>query len=197
MDGRLARGEQTRRTILRRAADLASVEGLEGLTIGRLATELGLSKSNVFAHFGSKEDLQLAAIAHAEEVFRDEVIRPALTAPPGRARLVALCEHWLAYSRRRVFPGGCFFAGVLAEFDAREGRVHDAVLTGRAQWNTLLSDLARVAVDRGDLPEGTDPQQVAFEVDALARAANTEAVLTGSEAAYDRAIAGIKARLGP
>lgn len=196
MDGRLARGAQTRGAILRRAADIASVEGLEGLTIGRLATELSLSKSSVFAHFGSKEELQLAAIGFAEDVFRDLVVRPALDAPAGLPRLLAMCESWLAYSRTRAFPGGCFFAGVLAEFDAREGRVHDAVLAGRTQWSALLTGLARTAVDLGHLPEGADPAQLAFELDALARAANTDAVLTGSDEAYERAVTGIRARLG-
>ncbi|GGS49337.1 TetR/AcrR family transcriptional regulator [Actinokineospora fastidiosa] len=196
MDGRLARGEQTRRSILRRAADIASVEGLDGLTIGRLATDLALSKSSVFAHFGSKEDLQLAAIAHAEDVFRDLVIRPALKAPDGLPRLTAMCEHWLDYSRSRAFPGGCFFAGVIAEFDAREGRVHDAVRHGREKWIDLLTGLAHKAVTLGHLPPDTDPAQIAFELDALARAGNMEAVLTGSDAAYDRAIRGIRARLG-
>lgn len=195
MDGRLARGAQTREAILRRAADLASVEGLEGLTIGRLAAELALSKSSVFAHFGSKEELQLAAIGFAEDYFRDLVVRPAMKAPAGLARLLAMCENWLTYSRTRAFPGGCFFAGVLTEYDAREGRVHDAVLAGRAQWVALLTRLADVAIERGELPEGTDPAQIAFEVDALARAANTEAVLTGSDVAYERAASGIRMRL--
>ncbi|GAA4431284.1 TetR/AcrR family transcriptional regulator [Actinokineospora soli] len=196
MDGRLARGSQTRRAILRRAADIASVEGLEGLTIGRLAGELSLSKSSVFAHFGSKEDLQLAAIGFAEEVFRELIIQPTLELPPGMPRILALAEHWLAYSRKRVFPGGCFFAGVIAEFDAREGRVHDAVRHGRKHWLALLARIVREAVDLGHLPPGTDPEQIAFEVDALARAANDEAVLTGTEVAYERAITGIRVRLG-
>ncbi|MFC5288741.1 TetR/AcrR family transcriptional regulator [Actinokineospora guangxiensis] len=197
MDGRLARGARTRVAILRRATDIASVEGLEGLTIGRLATELSLSKSSVFAHFGSKEELQLAAIEHAEEVFSEHVVRPGLAAPAGLPRLLALAEHWLAYSRSRAFPGGCFFAGVLPEFDAREGRVHDAVLAGRTKWIALLTGLVAAAAERGELPEGVDPDQLAFEIDALASAANTQSVLTGSDVAYERAAAGIRARLTP
>ncbi len=197
MDGRLARGARTRAAILRRAADLASVEGLDGLSIGRLATELSLSKSSVFAHFGSKEELQLAAIEHAEEVFTDLVVRPALAAPAGLPRLLAMTEHWFTYSRTRAFPGGCFFAGVQSEFDAREGRVHDAVLAGRNKWIGLLTRLAAAAVERGHLPADADPDQLAFEIDALARAANTESLLTGSDAAYERAAAGVRARLTP
>src|SRR5262249_51446805 len=101
--------ERTRTAILRRAADIASVEGVEGRTIGRAATDLGLSKSGLFGLFGSKEDLQLAAIAAAQEVFLDEVVRPAMTQQPGLARVRKLCANWLSYSRRRVSPGGCFF----------------------------------------------------------------------------------------
>ena len=192
----MARGSRTRKAILSRAADIASVEGLEGLTIGRLAGELSLSKSSVFAHFGSKEELQLAAIGYAEDVFRDLIIAPAMAADDGLPRLLALCEHWLAYSRTRAFPGGCFFAGLLTEFDAREGRVHDIVRDNRGRWSALLARLVAAAVDLGHLPKDTDPEQIAFELDALARAANTDAVLTGTDEAYGRAITGIRARLG-
>lgn len=196
MDGRVVRGEQTRRATLRRAVDIASVEGLEGLTIGRLAAELELSKSGIFAHFGSKEDLQLAAVAFAEEIFREHVIAPAMAAEPGLPRLRGLFAHWLDYSRGRVFPGGCFFAAVTAEFDAREGRVHDAVLRGRTAWNAFLVRLVAEAVELGHLPPDTDPTQTAFELDALARAANVDSVLTGEDTPYEHAITGIRARLG-
>ncbi|MGQ0840725.1 TetR/AcrR family transcriptional regulator [Actinokineospora sp.] len=196
MDGRLARGAETRRTTLRRAAEIASVEGLDGLTIGRLATELALSKSGIFAHFGSKEDLQLATIGYAEGIFVEWVVDPALAAERGLPRLTALCERWLDYSRARVFPGGCFFAAVTAEFDAREGRVHDAVLLRRQGWVALMESLITDAVELGELPADTDAGQLAFELDALVRAANAQAVLTSEDTAYDRARTGISHRLG-
>ncbi|MCG8920557.1 TetR/AcrR family transcriptional regulator [Actinokineospora sp. PR83] len=196
MDGRLARGEETRRVTLQRAVELASVEGLEGITIGRLASELELSKSGIFALFGSKEDLQLAAIEHAEKIFRAHVITPAATADPGLPRLVALLEHWLTYSKSRVFPGGCFFAAVTAEFDARRGRVHDAIRSGQQQWGRFLERLVTEAVEAGHLPADTDAAQLAFEVFALARGANTDAVLSDSEVPYARAITAIHHRLG-
>ena len=182
--------------VLRRAVDLASVEGLEGLTIGRLAGELELSKSGIFALFGSKEDLQLAAVAHAEDIFRAHVLTPALAADPGLPRLVATLEHWLAYSKSRVFPGGCFFAAVSAEFNGRAGRVHDTIRTGQQLWASFLERLVSEAVEAGHLPADTDPAQLAFEVFALARAANTDAVLGDSDVPYDRATSAIRSRLG-
>ncbi len=127
LDGRIERGAHTRRAILERAAAIASVEGLDRLSIGRLATELRASKSGVFAHFGSKEELQLATVQWAGEVFVAEVIAPALRAPGGLRRLWRLCDGWLDYSKRRVFHGGCFFVSVAAEFDARPGRVRDEI----------------------------------------------------------------------
>lgn len=195
MDGRLARGAETRRTTLRRAAEIASVEGLDGLTIGRLASELELSKSGIFAHFGSKEELQLATLTFAEEVFVEHVIRPARALDPGLPRLRALIDNWIAYSRTRIFPGGCFFAAASAEFDAREGRVHDAVVGAFRSWMGMLVKMVEEAVELGQLPVGTDAAQLAFEVDALARASNAVSVLTGDDDAYRRAEAGIHARL--
>ncbi|HVK20751.1 MAG TPA: TetR/AcrR family transcriptional regulator [Actinokineospora sp.] len=195
MDARLAKGAETRRATLRRAVEIASVEGLEGLTIGRLAADLELSKSGIFAHFGSKEELQLAAIAFATEIFVETVVESAMAAEPGLPRLTALIDNWLAHSRDRVFPGGCFFAGAAAEFDARAGRVHDAVEHSFDSWMGLLSQLATVAVEHGHLAAGTDTCQLAFEIDALCRAANAVAVLTGDDRAYERARTGIETRL--
>src|SRR3954453_742823 len=114
-DGRKRRGNATRESILQAAADLASVEGLEGLTIGRLATALGMRKSGLFAHFGSKEELQLATIDAARRRFVDHVVRPSRSLPRGRGRLDALLEDWLKYFRAEVFPGGCFFCNIQAE----------------------------------------------------------------------------------
>ncbi|CRK61464.1 Transcriptional regulator, TetR family [Alloactinosynnema sp. L-07] len=195
MDARLAKGAETRRATLRRAVEIASVEGLEGLTIGRLAAELELSKSGIFAHFGSKEELQLAAIAFARDIFVETVVESALAADPGLPRLTKLVDNWLAHSRNRVFPGGCFFAGAAAEFDARQGRVHDAVERSFGSWMELLAQFAAAAVERGHLASDTDIDQLAFEIDALCRAANAVAVLTGDDDAYARAHRGIEARL--
>jgi AcrR family transcriptional regulator len=122
---RKARGDRTRQAILEAAVDIASAEGLEGLTIGRLASELSMSKSGLFAHFGSKEELQLATVEAARDIFIREVIRPSFTAAKGLTRLWKLCDVWLAYVRGEVFRGGCFFAAAAAEFDGRPGPVRD------------------------------------------------------------------------
>ncbi|WP_020670278.1 TetR/AcrR family transcriptional regulator [Amycolatopsis nigrescens] len=194
-DGRLARGDSTRRTVLRRAVDLASVSGLDGLSIGGLAGELELSKSGLFALFGSKEELQLATIEAASEIFHRQVIAPALAEPAGLPRLWGLCEAWLRYSERRVFPGGCFFYNTAAEFDARPGRVHDAVARSRTGLIGLIAELAAEAVQLGHLDGDVEGAQLAFEVDALARAANADSVLHGGSEPYRRARKGILARL--
>src|SRR5687767_8985814 len=121
------KGERTRQSILERAVDLASLEGLEGLTIGRLADELKMSKSGLFAHFGSKEELQLATVEAASQRYVAEIFAPALKEPRGYPRLLAICDSWLSYIKRGVFPGGCFFAAASFEFDSRPGAVRDFV----------------------------------------------------------------------
>ncbi|MFD9889659.1 TetR/AcrR family transcriptional regulator [Amycolatopsis sp. NPDC059027] len=184
VDGRLARGAATRRTVLRHAVDVASVDGLDGLSLGRLATELELSKSGVFALFGSKEDLQLATIQAADEIFAGHVLRPTSEAAPGMARLRALCDNWLAYSERRIFPGGCFFFNVGAEFDARPGRVHDAIAAAGKAFTGFIADIVAEAARLGELAPGVDVAQLAFTLHALGRAANAEAVLHGGSGAY-------------
>ncbi|WNV91657.1 TetR/AcrR family transcriptional regulator [Umezawaea sp. Da 62-37] len=189
VDGRIERGEQTKRLILRRAADISSVEGLEGLSIGRLATELEISKSGVFAHFGSKEELQLATVKLAAEIFVDQVVRPAFKGPTGLPRLRALCEGWLDYSERRTFPGGCFFAAVQPEFSSRPGRVRDAVADAGVKWTALIRD----AVVKSDLDD--DPDLLAFELIAFLEAANVQAVLHDAPGAYDLARKAVHARL--
>ncbi|PPK70368.1 TetR/AcrR family transcriptional regulator [Actinokineospora auranticolor] len=196
MDGRLARGEETRRATLARAVDIATVDGLEGLTVGRLAGELGFSKSGVFAHFGSKEELQLATVEFATQVFIDQVVRPGLRAPRGVPRLMALFELWMRFSRERVFPGGCFFSAVSAEFDARDGRVRDLVVARNRQWAGLLVAVAADAVADGQLPADTDVDQLVFEVNALGRAANEESLTTRDDTPYTRAETGVRHRLG-
>ncbi len=194
-DGRLARGERTRATVLRRAADIASVDGLDGLSIGRLAADLSVSKAGVFAHFGSKEELQLATVHAAAERFVAEVVAPAAEAPEGLARLVALYQSWLDYSRRRVFPGGCFFFCTFAEFHARPGRVRDELADVRRRWLDAGAALVAAARDLGELDAACDPDAVAFELDALGMAANLHDQLCDDPTAFDRAASAMRARL--
>ncbi|WP_372663214.1 TetR/AcrR family transcriptional regulator [Amycolatopsis kentuckyensis] len=193
VDGRVARGDATRRLVLRRAADVASVDGLEGLSLGRLATELELSKSGVFALFGSKEELQLATVEAAFAIFEAHVVTPARAVAPGLPRLRAICENWLDYSEKRVFPGGCFFFNVGAEVDARPGRVHDAVAAASGTFAEFIRETCFDAVSLGHL--AADAEVLAFELHALGRAANADAVLNGGTQAYELARRAIRARL--
>ncbi|MFF4016258.1 TetR/AcrR family transcriptional regulator [Streptomyces sp. NPDC001843] len=194
-DGRVERGNRTRRLVLRRTVEIASVEGLEALSVGRLATELGLSKSGVFALFGSKEELQLATVREAERIFAGEVMDPVAEVPAGVARVWRLCDLWLEYSRGRVFPGGCFFYGVVAEFDARSGPVHDAVVRAQRRWTAVVERTVEEARGAGELRADTDAAQLAFELVALLETANAVSVLHDEETAYRRARVGIAGRL--
>lgn len=160
-DGRVARGERTRAAVLRRAADIASVDGLNGLSIGRLASDLSVSKAGVFAHLGSKEELQLATIRAAADRLVDEVVAPALDVPDGLDRLIALCDRWLSYSRSGVFPGGCFIFSVAAEFDAKPGRVRDEIARTRQRWLGAYAALISAAQQRGELDGAADPAALA------------------------------------
>jgi AcrR family transcriptional regulator len=168
---RRPRGLRTRRAILRKAVNIASVEGLEGLTIGRLASVLGISKSGLFAHFGSKEDLQCAVVDEAREIFVERVVRPA-NQFEGLKRLRALCENWLAYGEERVFPGGCFFSAASLEFDDRPGRVREQIVGLMRKWLGTLEQAARHAQSAGEISKAADARQLAFEIHALAMGAN-------------------------
>ena len=191
------RDEQARSLILRRAADIASRNGLEGLSIGGLSGELGISKSGLFGYFGSKEELQLATVRAAARIFITEVVQPALNTPPGLGRVWRLCESWLSYSQRRVFPGGCFFFTVTAEFESRPGRVRDAVAAASLDWRRLVARTIEDARQLGQLIENSDAEQVAFELIALMEAANGVSLLHDEQAAYQRARSAIQARLHP
>lgn len=194
VDGRLVRGDQTRRLVLRKAVDIASVDGLEGLSIGRLAKELDASKSGVFAHFGSKEELQLATIRAARRIYADAVVEPALAVEPGLARVWTLSESWLEYSRRRVFPGGCFFAKASHEYGARRGPVHDYLAEVNQEWMQLIEQTIVAAIDRGELD--ADPGQLAFELNAYYDSANMASLLRDNDdTVYERARQSIRARL--
>lgn len=192
---RRADGEQTHGMILEAAMRVASVEGLGSLTIGRLARELEISKSGVFAHFRSKQRLQRETIEAAREVFIREVLEPGLAAAHGLAQLESLCEAFLSYVERGVFPGGCFFAQLLGEFDAPGGALHDEVVADQQRWLGLLEGLVTAARERGELEAATDPAQLAFELYAPLELANYLATLHRDPAVVDRARDAISAAL--
>jgi AcrR family transcriptional regulator len=189
------KGDRTRAAILDHAVDIASLEGLEGLTIGRLAENLGMSKSGLFAHFGSKEELQLATLEAAGERFLDQVFRPALKAPRGYPRLLALCDGWLEYVERDVFPGGCFFAAASFEFDGRSGPVRDAVEATMNDWVAAIETAIRMAKQEGHLRADVDPAQIAFEINALFFGANFAHNLRKDKRSLDKARVAIGQRL--
>jgi AcrR family transcriptional regulator len=170
-------GERTHTAILEIATRVASVEGIHGLTIGRLAQALGVSKSGLYAHFGSKEQLQLETIAAAQAIFNDEVMRPALEAAKGLPRVEVLCDAYLSYVEREVFPGGCFFASLLAEMDARSGVIHDHVVAGERKWQSGFVALIREAQRRGEIGHDTDAEQLAFQLRGCLELANYHFVL--------------------
>jgi AcrR family transcriptional regulator len=189
-------GARTRTAILQTAADLASVDGLDGLSIGRLATELAMSKSGLFAHFGSKEELQLATIEEARRRYEREVIEPARAAGSGITRLYALCEAFLSYLERAVFPGGCFFASAMAEFDSKaQGPVRDRIAQCQAQWMGTLERAAQEGQQRGELHTGSDPRQLAFELEAALLSANWYYHLYNDATYFDRARRAVRTRL--
>lgn len=191
------RGERTRTAILEGAARLASIEGLEGLSIGRLAEHLGISKSGLYAHFRSKEELQLATILTAEAIYERAVVVPAMEAPEGAARLLAFCDGFFDYVRQGVFPGGCFFvANSLDPAAARRGRVKE--LLARIQRDTLtgIGEWVQEAQERDRVAPGRDPRDVAFEIDALMTGADRNFVLFGDSAFLDDGRRAIRRLLG-
>ena len=191
-----APGERSRARIVERAAQLATIEGLEGLSIGRLAEATGLPKSSVHALFGSKEQLQLATINAARDRFITEVVGPALSAAePGRERLLALCEGYLSYVERRVFPGGCFFVAASAEVGAQPGRIHDEVARIQQQWRDLLAREAGAAAEKRELPDGTDAAQLAFELGVILAGTDIISILHDDFHAVSRARTAIHTRL--
>ena len=191
----LSKGARTRQAILREAADLASVEGLDGLTIGRLAGDLDMSKSGLYAHFGSKQDLQLATIEAARQVYVAEVLAPALRGGTGLARLLGLCDGFLSYVRRGVFPGGCFFAAAMAEFDCKPGPVRDRIADLQGQWLDALRQAGADAVAAGELLPGTDAEQLAFDLEAAMLSANWYVHLFSDDRYLDRAARSVRARV--
>jgi AcrR family transcriptional regulator len=196
-DGRRHRadGERSRTAILTAAAELATVEGLDGLSIGRLAEHVGMSKSGVFAHFRSKEELQYATIDTAREIYDREVTQPALEAPEGVARVYAICDLFLSHLERSVFPGGCFFISAASELEAKPGPVRDHV---KKVYSELVGDFAvaiRRAQELGELDPSADPDQVLFELDSLLLGANIALLFFGDRSAPDRARAAVRDRI--
>jgi AcrR family transcriptional regulator len=171
-DLRLLRGARSRRKVLRHAVDLASLEGLRGLSFGRLATDLGLSKSGVQTLFGTKENLQMAVAESARDTFTDAVVQPALTRPAGTAALRALVESWIVYAETPLFPGGCFWAANLPDFDSRPGPVRETLRRQQQDWRNLIAAQLRHAATAGEIAE-IDADLAAFQIDAVLIAANT------------------------
>jgi AcrR family transcriptional regulator len=160
----MSKGELTRQAVVDRAVGLASTLGLEGLTIGRLAEELELSKSGLFAHFGSKEALQVQVLERAAQRFIDVVVKPALQAPRGEPRVRALFERWRQWPKAVPQPGGCLFVAASAELDDRPGPVRDLVAKLQQDWLDTLAGAVRIAVAEGHFKKTVDPVQFAFEM---------------------------------
>jgi len=195
VEGHSTKGRQTRSEILRVAAQIATSEGLEGVSLGRLADEVGMSKSGLFAHFRSKEELQVAVVETARSMFIEEVIRPANAVPSGLRRLRKLAEAWLSYAEREVFRGGCFFVAASLEFDSRPGVVRDRITKIMGEWLQLLEDEVRKAKAGNELTANADPVQLAFEINSQMMGANWAYQLLGNRKAFARAKRAIMERL--
>jgi AcrR family transcriptional regulator len=193
LDGRRARGDASRRIVLQSATDLASVEGLDGLTIGRLADASGSSKSSIATLFQSKEGLQLATVAAARQVFEAQIVEPAREQPRGVRRVAALLHNALIYSKDRVFTGGCFFAATAADVDSKSGPVRDAVRQALTDWYGYIEAQLRHAVAAGEIR--ADVEVLAFELIALNEEANSRSLLLADERPYAVAAAAMRDRL--
>jgi AcrR family transcriptional regulator len=187
-----ADGVESRRTILLTAAELATTRGLEGLSIGELAQHIGMSKSGLYAHFKSKEELELATIETAAEIFDRDVLAPAGGSPGGLARVRALSEAFLSHLERRVFPGGCFIATVSVQLASRPGRPRDRVMGLQARWLAQFAEAVGQAIASGELPRDADVDQLVFEVTAMLVRANFTWVVTEDTRVLDQARVGIR-----
>jgi AcrR family transcriptional regulator len=188
-------GERSRTTILREAAQLATVEGINGLSISRLADAVGMSKSGLFAHFGSKQELQLATIETASALFTEQVIEPASHARSGLERLQELAENFLRHVEGNVYPGGCFFASVAAEMDTHPGPVRDLAIQLTVQWRNELETAAKDAQAEGAIDPSEDPEQVAFEINAYLLLANAQFIVSQEPTPINRARHALERRL--
>jgi AcrR family transcriptional regulator len=191
-----ADGARTREAIVREAVSLATVDGLEGLSIGNLAGALDMSKSGIYAHFGSKQDLQLATVDEAGRIFEAEVIRPALDAAPGLAQLVALCDAFFDHLMRRTFPGGCFFAGAVLEMGTRPGPVKEQIAAFQSGFSGLIRGFIVTALEQHELPTEEDPDELTFEINGIILAANANFVLRDDPAVLRTAKSIVRRRLG-
>jgi len=188
-------GERSRAAILAAAGKLATVDGLEGLTIGRLADHIGMSKSGLYAHFGSKEELQLATVGYAEEVFDYEVLLPAQQEESGLPRLHGYVEHWISHVQRAVFPGGCFFVSGITEFAPRTGPVRDRIAMYVAGWGSRLREEVVAAQEQGDLDPAADPDQIVYEIQSALVLANILWVLSQEPGVFDRTRTAVSSRI--
>lgn len=189
-------GERTREAIVREAVSLATLDGLEGLSIGNLASALEMSKSGIYAHFGSKQDLQLATVNEAERIFEAEVIEQAFAAAPGLAQLVALCDAYFDHLVRRTFPGGCFFAGAALEMGTRPGPVKEQIAAFQVRFTGLIHQFIVTALEHRELPADEDADALTFELNGIILAANTNFVLRQDPATLDMARKVVRRRLG-
>jgi AcrR family transcriptional regulator len=171
------------------------VDGLEGLSIGNLAAAIGMSKSGLYAHFGSKQELQLATVEEAGRIFAEEVMQPALAASPGLAQLTAVCEAFFIHLERRTFPGGCFMASAALEMGTRPGPVKELVAAFQTQFVAVIRGFAAVAVEQGELPPSEDPDRLAFELNGIILAADTNFVLHDDPEQLDLARKVVRRRL--
>jgi AcrR family transcriptional regulator len=185
---RQARGIRTREAILERAVDISSVHGLAGLTVGHLADSLHMSKSGLFAHFGSKEELQLATIDTARRIFIERVVRPAMSAPRGMPRLWKLIELWISYVEKRVFAGGCFFTAASFEFDSQRGVVRDRIALVMREWIDVLARAVQEAQRAGHILPKIDTASLAHELHAIAIGAHWAEQLLDDRHAYARSL---------
>lgn len=180
----MGKGLATRTAILDDAVQVASRVGLGGLTIGGLAEHAQMSKSGLFAHFRSKESLQLGVLEHARGQFIDAVVRPALAAPRGEARLRAVFEHWLAWSR--ACQGGCIFVAAAAELDDQPGPAREALVRSERDWLELLATVAGTAVSEGQFGADLDCEQLAYELHGIMLAHNHATRLLRDDRAVER-----------
>ncbi len=189
----MRKGGQTRTLILNEAVVLASRVGLEGLSIGSLATRLGMSKSGLFAHFGSKEDLQLQTLKQGQARFEKTVFRPALKEARGLPRLRALLANWFSWvEQQSEVPGGCLMLAASIEYDDRPGAVRDLLVAGQRELRGAIAKAIRLAIDERHLKPETDPWQLTFELFGIVLATHHDRRLLGDAHALDRARAALE-----